>query len=104
MAGAIATDAGGARQVLQVLVPAVQHKISEFDAQGLANTAWAFAALAWRDGPIVGALAAAVVSLIDREVMFEGQGLANLFWSFAKLSVRDAPLLTALSGVVVRRI
>ncbi len=56
-------------------------RLSEFTAQELANTAWAFATAGQADEPLFVAFAKAVELRLDQ---FNAQDLANTAWAFAK--------------------
>eukprot|EP00442_Polarella_glacialis_P033224 CAMPEP_0115051436 /NCGR_PEP_ID=MMETSP0227-20121206/2344_1 /TAXON_ID=89957 /ORGANISM="Polarella glacialis, Strain CCMP 1383" /LENGTH=61 /DNA_ID=CAMNT_0002435413 /DNA_START=211 /DNA_END=396 /DNA_ORIENTATION=+ len=58
--------------------------ICEFNAQGLANTAWAFAVLVFVDCPLLKAIAAESRAKLK---LFSPHNLANTVWAFSKLSM-----------------
>jgi len=83
-----------------ISAPAIP-RISVFDGQGLANTAWAYAALYLRDEPLINAIAPAALCIISE---FEAtQNLSNLAWALAQLSMMHAPLLDAISAESIPR-
>mmetsp|Transcript_89783 Transcript_89783/g.172092 ORF Transcript_89783/g.172092 Transcript_89783/m.172092 type:complete len:167 (-) Transcript_89783:46-546(-) len=65
------------------------------DPRGLANTAWAFASIAFLDGPLMDAIAAAAIRKISE---FYGQSISNMAWSIARLCLLDSPLIASLSA------
>ena len=68
--------------------------MDQFKAQGLANTAWAFATVGEPDVQLFAALArAAELRLGD----FKVQDLANTAWAFATANQSDAQLFVALA-------
>uniref|UniRef100_A0A7S4QFG5 RNA-editing substrate-binding complex 6 protein domain-containing protein n=1 Tax=Alexandrium monilatum TaxID=311494 RepID=A0A7S4QFG5_9DINO len=69
--------------------------MSEFNAQNLANTAWACSTLAMPDEPLLAAIASAAMAKINHFIPLE---LANLAWSFATLGVGNTPFLEAIAS------
>ena len=65
---------------LQVAKMAEQ-RLDEFNAQELANTAWAFATVGQEDEQLFKALAEMAEQRLDD---FNAQGLTNAAWAFAK--------------------
>ena len=88
---------GSARAVAEAALPL----LSSFQAQGLANTAWALARLAaessgWAERQLL----SGVASEVARQARdFSPQGLANIGWAFATLAVSGAPRERAPAGV-----
>ena len=80
---------------------AAERRLGDFSAQGLANTAWAFATTSQHDALLFAALARAAERRLGD---FSAQGLANTAWAFATASQHDAPLFVALSWAVERRL
>ena len=69
--------------------------VGDFNVQGLANTAWAFATASSSDAQVFAALArAAELRLSD----FNVQALANTAWAFAMAAQSDAELFRALAA------
>ena len=62
---------------------AAEQRMSEFNAQELANTAWAFATANHRDEKPFTALAIAVERRLSE---FDVQGVANTAWAFATVN------------------
>eukprot|EP00747_Dinoflagellata_sp_TGD_P141064 gnl/TRDRNA2_/TRDRNA2_176082_c15_seq1.p2 gnl/TRDRNA2_/TRDRNA2_176082_c15~~gnl/TRDRNA2_/TRDRNA2_176082_c15_seq1.p2 ORF type:complete len:109 (+),score=20.58 gnl/TRDRNA2_/TRDRNA2_176082_c15_seq1:164-490(+) len=73
----------------------------QFNAQGIANMAWALATLAQHDKKCFGALAGSAARRVEQLTV---QGLANTVWAFAttRLSA-EAKLFAALTPVAERR-
>ena len=69
-------------ELIAVLTRAAQRHMHKFNAQHLANTAWAFAKLSQLDTPLLAALARAAERSMHE---FNAQALANTAWAFAKL-------------------
>ena len=67
--------------------------MSEFNAQELANSAWALATASQLDEKLLMALAKAAQR---RMTEFKHQSLANTAWAFAAMIRPDEKLLTAL--------
>ena len=66
---------------------AAERCLGDFEVQGLANTAWAFATASQQDAQLFAALArVAELCLGD----FKVQDLANTAWAFATASQQDA--------------
>ena len=65
----------------------------EFDAQCVANTAWAYASLKVNEKSLMDAAGEYAVTRTDK---FAAQGLANTVWAFATLGIRNEPLLDAI--------
>ena len=64
------------------LTRAAEQRVSEFNAQELANTAWAFATVGQSDTKLVATLARAAEWRVRK---FNTQELANTAWAFATL-------------------
>jgi len=60
----------------------------------LANTAWALAALPFRDLPLLQAISRTALSKISQ---LDSQNLSNIAWAFATLEMLDLPLLAAIA-------
>lgn len=76
----------------------VVEQISEFDAQCVANTAWAYACLKITDQRLMEAVGEYVV---NRTATFAPQGLVNTAWAFGTLGIRSKPLLDAIAEAAV---
>merc|ERR1711971_1165322 len=68
--------------------------MGELNPQDLANTAWAFATLAYRDAELFGALAQEAKQRVGE---FNPQKLANTAWAFASLGYAPPALLDPIS-------
>jgi len=75
--------------------------MTDYNSQGIGNTAWSFAVLAFHDEPLLQALSA---EALKRLSAFEVQNLANTAWACAKLSYLDAPLREALAAASLPRL
>ena len=71
--------------------------MGDFKAQGLANTAWAFATAGQSEVALCRALARAAERLVGD---FNAQGLANTAFSFSKEGQSEALLFAALATAV----
>ena len=69
------------------LALAVEQRVSDFNTQELANTAWAFATAGQSDAQLFAALARAVEQRVSDVNM---QELANTAWAFATAGQLDA--------------
>ena len=78
----------------------IERRVAEFNAQDLANTAWAFAKACHEDALLFAALARASARRLDD---FNPQDLVNTAWAFAKLGQLDAPLFAALARSLTAR-
>ena len=74
-------------QLFTVLAKTADWHMSEFNAQGLANTAWAFAMVGQPDAQLFMALARVAELRLDN---FNTQELANAAWAAAKAFHPDA--------------
>ena len=63
-----------------------QRRSNQFNAQGLANTAWAFAKVDQQDEQLVNALAKMAEQRLDQ---FDAQALANMAWAFVTVGQED---------------
>merc|ERR1711990_285486 len=80
--------------LLDALAAAAVNRIGQFNTQGIANTAWAFAKLSFIHEPFFNVIASASLA---KTKQFDPQGLANIAWSMATIAMSDEPLLTAIS-------
>ena len=79
------------------LARASEQRVCDFNAQSLANTAWAFATVGQWDEQLFMTLARAS----DQRVTdFDAQNLANTAWAFATADQKDASLFAALAAVL----
>ena len=67
--------------------------MGEFNAQDLANIAWAFGTADQSDAPLF-ALVARAAQL--RVAELKAQGLANAAWAFAKMGLSETPVLPVI--------
>ena len=66
-----------------------QETLGEFNAQDLANAAWAFAKLAMREESLMKAVSSRARDMLGE---FKAQGLANTVWALARTpTFRDVP-------------
>jgi len=99
--GAVCCGRGELQSVLfAVLAGAAERRLIEFNAQGLANTAWAFASLTHRNEKLFSALAIAAEQRLSK---FNTQCFINTSWAFATVKHRDEKLLSALAIAAQRR-
>ena len=68
------------RILVAALSTAAKRRLSDFNPQDVANTAWAFATVNYRDEKLFAALARAAERRL-RE--FKAQNVANTAWAFA---------------------
>merc|ERR1712032_567127 len=66
---------------------------SQWDAQALANTAWACSAIAMKHVPLLQSIAAASLRRITEE---KSQERSNTAWAFATMELKDWPLMEAI--------
>ena len=71
-----------------------EQRLDQFNAQGLANTAWAFATVGQKDEQLFKALAKMAEQRLDE---FNAQGLANTAWAFATVGAPAPALLDPIS-------
>ena len=69
--------------------------MGDLKAQGIANTAWAFATANRFDALLFAIFACAVERFV---VEFSAQNLANTLWAVATAGRADAPLFAASAG------
>lgn len=75
--------------------------MGHFDAQNLANTAWAFSTMSELDEPLFAVLAREAERRVGH---FDAQALANTAWAFVTGGEADAPLFAFLARESERRI
>ena len=75
------------------LAGAAHRRVHEFNAQSLANTAWAFATADQSHALLFAALARAAQRRVGE---FNAQNLANTVWAFATADQSDVLLFAAL--------
>ena len=90
----------GARGLFDAVAAAAPPKLSEFEPQHLANTAWAFATAGHEAPALLDAIAAAAVSHMSG---FTPQGLANTAWAYATLGHPAPALLDAIAEEARKR-
>ena len=83
--------------LMQALAVSIRQRVSEANAQELANTAWAFAKAGQLDAQLSGALARAAERRIDE---FKAQEISNMAWAYATAGCSDALLFEALARAV----
>ena len=83
------------------LARASLRRVGDFNAQSLANTAWAFATADQTDAPLFAVLSRATERCVCD---FDAQTLTNTAWAFAIVIQADSRLFVALARVVQRRI
>jgi hypothetical protein len=100
-----------ARPTMRLLGAEAMQRLNEFDAQGLANTAWAFATLGITDHQLFKAIARESkqrMGSFEPQGLaigsFEPQGLANIAWAFATLSIPAPQLFEAIARDAEQRI
>ena len=71
---------GMLRMLAAALATAAERRLSEFNPQDVANTAWAFATMNYRDEKLFPALAIAAERRLSE---FSPQDVANTAWAFA---------------------
>jgi hypothetical protein len=76
-------------------------QIQDFNAQGIANTVWAFATLGLSDETLLKALAQEAISQIHS---FNPQEIANIVWAFATLGIKEEGLLKVLAQEAITKI
>ena len=86
--------------MLLALARAAEPRLDEFNAQNLANTAWAFATAGQLDEALFAALARAAEPRLGE---FNAQELANTVWAFATADQLDEALFAALARVAELR-
>ena len=72
--------------LFEFLARAAEQRMSDFNVQGIANTAWAFATVRSSDAQLFAALARASEVCMDD---LNAQGLANTAWAFATAGQSD---------------
>ena len=72
---------------------AAERRVREFNAQNLANTAWAFATVGQKDDQLFKALARMAERRLDQ---FNGQDFANIAWAFATVGQNDDQLFKGM--------
>ena len=70
-------------KLFAALARAAERRLSDFNPQDVANTAWAFAAVKYQDEKLFSALARASERRLSK---FNGQGLANTAWALATVN------------------
>ena len=88
-------------KLFAALVRAAERRLSEFNAQELANTAWAFATVNYRDEKLCAALAIAAERRLSE---FNVQAVANTAWAFATVNHWDETLFALSLQAVINMI
>ena len=88
-------------QLFAALAISAQRRLSEFNVQGLANTAWAFATVNLLDKKLFAALAREAERRVSE---FNAQDLANTAWAFATMNRSDEKVFTAVATATERRL
>lgn len=99
-AGAAPCSFASDRRLLSVAA-SLSPLLSSCNAQSLANTAWSFATLRYRDAPLMSAISSAALRKI---AAFSPQELANTPWAYAVLGCPDAPLMPSIASAARRQI
>ncbi len=91
----------GARAITQITdqhaTACALQKADTFEAQGLANAAWAFAKLGYRDNALYEVLADAAAFRVEE---LNAQGLCNVAWALATAGYYQPELATNLAQQV----
>eukprot|EP00746_Dinoflagellata_sp_MGD_P109548 gnl/MRDRNA2_/MRDRNA2_46926_c0_seq1.p1 gnl/MRDRNA2_/MRDRNA2_46926_c0~~gnl/MRDRNA2_/MRDRNA2_46926_c0_seq1.p1 ORF type:complete len:587 (-),score=107.87 gnl/MRDRNA2_/MRDRNA2_46926_c0_seq1:178-1938(-) len=103
--GMACSGRGGAlTTVFATFAKAAEPVAEEFNAQELANTAWAFATVGHPDMGTLKLFKALANTAVGHINDFNAQELANVAWAFAKLGFQNGPLFMALANAAQRRI
>merc|ERR1712151_1433782 len=97
--GAFATAGFPNAEMFAVLAKADERRIGDFNAQNLANTAWAFATAGFPHAELFAVLAKAAERRIGD---FNAQGLADIAWAFATVGFPNAELFAVLAKAAER--
>jgi very-short-patch-repair endonuclease len=81
----------------QAIDQQAQLLVTDFNAQDLSNTAWAFATAGVRAPELFAVIAAHAQSRLAK-LKFAAQGLSNTAWAFAKVDVRAPELFAAIAA------
>ena len=81
-------------QLFNALARMAEQRLDQFNAQELANTAWAFATVGQKDELLFNAVARMAERRLDQ---FNAQDLANTAWAFATVGAAVPALLDPLS-------
>ena len=76
-------------ELFAAIAKEAERRLDQFNAQQLANTAWAFATVGQKDEQLFKALAKMAERRLDE---FNAQGLANTAWAFATVGQKDEQL------------
>ena len=95
-AGQVATVGQQDEQLFNALAKMAERRLDQFNAQELANTAWAFATVGQQDEQLFKVLAKIAKQRLNQ---FNAQGLANMAWALAvaTASLADVQLFDALT-------
>merc|ERR1711972_338160 len=84
------------RPLLKAIASESIAKLTSFELQSLANTAWSFATLGVYDGPLLDSISAQAIARLSQ---FDAQSLANTAFAFAALYLWNRePLVNAISA------
>ena len=88
-------------ELFAAIAKEAEQRLDQFNAQGLANTAWAFATVGQQDEQLFKALARMSE---QRLVELNAQELASTAWAFATVRQQDEHLFKALAQMAKRRL
>ena len=95
-AGQVTTAGKNDVSLFAALATAAERRMSDFNSQGLAHAAWAFATASQGDVSLFAVLATVAE---QRMSDFDSHGLANTAWALATASQSDVSLFAALATV-----
>eukprot|EP00444_Apocalathium_aciculiferum_P051953 CAMPEP_0183512984 /NCGR_PEP_ID=MMETSP0371-20130417/11909_1 /TAXON_ID=268820 /ORGANISM="Peridinium aciculiferum, Strain PAER-2" /LENGTH=216 /DNA_ID=CAMNT_0025710147 /DNA_START=219 /DNA_END=865 /DNA_ORIENTATION=- len=84
--------------LLHAIASAAIHSIRAWDAQNLANIAWAVAKCSVLHAPLLAAISAQAMRTIGE---FKALELPITLWAFATMAVKDLPLFDAISAAAM---
>ena len=70
-------------ELFAAIAKEAKQRLDQFNVQGLANTAWAFATVVQEDVQLLMALARTAERRLEE---FKAQGIANMAWAFASVA------------------
>ena len=83
-------------ELFAAIAKEAKQRLDQFNVQGLANTAWAFATVGQKDDQLFKALARMAERRLDQ---FNGQNFANTAWALATVGQQDDQLFKVLARV-----
>ena len=92
-AGQVVTAGQQDEQIFKTLARMAEQRLGQFEAQGLACTAWAFATVGQQDEQLFKALA----RIAECRDEFNAQDLTNTAWAFATVGQEDEELFKTLA-------